>query len=322
VTRRIAVMLCATLLLAGCTGDGDRGLGDDDASGAPQAWLTLSPMPTPRTEVAAAAADGRIVVAGGFDAAGDTVATVEVYDVEADEWTEGPDLPLAVNHAMAASDGERVYVLGGYNREGTPTSGAYVLEGGTWTSLEEMPEPRAAGGAVFAADGLFVAGGIGPTGLAGSTMVLALATGRWGPAAGLNEPREHLGVTALGDLVYAVGGRVNGLAGNLATVERLDPATGVWEELPGMPTARGGTAAAAGGGLVISAGGEQESGTFAEVEAYDPDARSWQALPELPTPRHGLGVVVSDETLYVIAGGPAPGLTVTGVVEALDLRTV
>ena len=314
--------LCAVLVLAGCTDDGDRGLGDDDDSGAPQAWLTLSPMPTPRTEVAAAAAGGRIVVAGGFDGDGHTVATVEVYDVEADEWSEGPDLPLAVNHAMAASDGERVFVLGGYNREGDPTSGAYALEDGEWVSLPEMPEPRAAGGAAFAAEGVFVAGGIGPGGLAGSTMVLELAIDRWSLAPGLNEPREHLGVTALGGLVYAVGGRVNGLAGNLATAERLDPATGVWELLPGMPTARGGTAAAAGGGLVISAGGEQPSGTFAEVEAYDPDARSWQALPELPSPRHGLGVVVADETLYVIGGGPTPGLSVTGVVEALDLRTV
>ena len=35
------------------------------------------------------------------------------------------------------------------------------------------------------------------------------------------------------------------------------------------------------------------------------------------SPRHGLGVVASKGRVYTIAGGPQPGLTVSGVVESL-----
>ncbi|HET8787352.1 MAG TPA: kelch repeat-containing protein, partial [Actinomycetes bacterium] len=98
----------ATLLLAACTG------GEPDppapAATAPAptragdpAWRTLAAAPSERTEVAAAAVGGRIWVLGGYAPDGATLATVEVYDTTADTWARGPDLPVAVNHAMAAT---------------------------------------------------------------------------------------------------------------------------------------------------------------------------------------------------------------------------
>ena len=38
------------------------------------------------------------------------------------------------------------------------------------------------------------------------------------------------------------------------------------------------------------------------------------------TPRHGLGVVTFGRTVYAIAGGPQPGLFVSGANEALPFR--
>jgi hypothetical protein len=317
--RRALALLVAATLAGGCDG----GTRTEDDPGASLAWETLAPMSVPRTEVAAAAAGGTIVVAGGFDSSGATVDTVELYDVEADEWSEGPPLPAAVDHAMAASDGETVYVFGGYDADRNPTAGAFAFHDGGWIVLDDpMPETRAAGGAAYSDRLIYVAGGIGPDGLADRTMVLNLDSGRWTVGGGLIVPREHLAVTALDGVVYAVGGRIGGMDGNLNAVERLVPTNGRWEVAADLPTARGGLGAAAGAGLVIAAGGEEEPGTFAEVEAYDPTGRSWSALPDLPTPRHGLGVVVADAILFVIAGGPEPGLSVSGVVDALDLRTV
>jgi len=317
--RRALALLFTLVAVAGCEGDPPI----EGGPGSGLAWETLAPMPTPRTEVAAAASGGTIVVVGGFDADGDTVDTVELYDVDADEWSAGPPLPAAVDHAMAASDGETVYVFGGYDADRLPTVGAFAFRDGEWAVLDDpMPEPRAAGGAAYVDGLVFVAGGIGPDGLADRTMVLEVETGRWTLGGGLVVPREHLAVTGLDGIVYAVGGRVGGLGGNLNTLERLRPSTGRWEIQASMPTARGGLGAAAGAGLVIAVGGEEEPGTFPEAEAYDPTGRSWSALPGLPTARHGLGVVVAGAVLFVIGGGPEPGLSVSGVVEALDLRTV
>jgi hypothetical protein len=302
------------LVLAGCTAE--------TVTPAPRAtgleWRELAPVPTPRTEVAAAVADGSIVVAGGF-APGGTVPTVEVYDVAADEWTAGPDLPVGVNHAMATSVEGEVYVFGGTLGDGEISDAAFVLRDGAWQPLPAMPEPRTAGGAAVAGELIYVVGGVGPEGVAERTLVLDPAAGRWSVTEGLGRPREHMGVAAVGERVYAVGGRAGSLAG-FPDVEVLDPGTGSLTPLPDLPTPRGGMAAAAtSNGYVVAAGGEEEGGTFDEVEAFDVDAERWLALPPMPTARHGVGVVAVGTTVYIIAGGVEPGLSFSGAVEAIDL---
>jgi hypothetical protein len=62
------------------------------------------------------------------------------------------------------------------------------------------------------------------------------------------------------------------------------------------------------------------AGTIASVFAYAPSARRWERLEDLPTPRHGLAVVGIGSRVYVIGGGPRPGLFVSAANESLDVR--
>jgi non-specific serine/threonine protein kinase len=315
--RERVLFVVSIAALAACTGE--------PTSPAPRAtgleWVSLATMPTPRTEVAAAVADGRIVVVGGF-APGATVGTTEIYDVAGDDWSAGPDLPVAVNHAMAASFDGEAYVFGGTTGDGEISDGAFVLREGAWQTLPAMPEPRTAGGAAVADGLIYVVGGIGPEGVTDRTLVFDAASGRWSVTEGLGRPREHMGVAAVEDRVYAVGGRAGTLVG-FGDVEVLDPGTGSWSPLPDMPTPRGGMAATAtSNGFVVAAGGEEEGGTFDEVEAFDVDAEEWVALPPMPTARHGVGVVAVGTTVYVIAGGVDPGLSFSGAVESIDLAAL
>jgi hypothetical protein len=82
---------------------------------------------------------------------------------------------------------------------------------------------------------------------------------------------------------------------------------------------RGGTAAAAIAGQVVSVGGEGPEGTEATVYAYTARTRRWRRLADLPTPRHGLGLVPLAGRVYAVAGGPRPGLFVSGVNEYLPV---
>jgi N-acetylneuraminic acid mutarotase len=281
-------------------------------------WSDRTPLPVPRSEVAGAVLTGKIAVIGGFLADGSSSRRVDLYDPASDRWSRLPDLPLAVNHAMAAADGRRIYVVGGYAEDG-PTRAAFVLQAGAWKRLPLLPEPRAAGGAAFAGGKLYVVGGVFERGrLAREAFVFDPKRGRWSEIPGPRQ-REHVGVAALGGRIYAVGGRSAGFDTNVAIAEEYRPASGKWFRLPSVPGARGGTGLAPAGGLLLSVGGEGPEGTIAEVYAFDPRTRRWQRLPDLPTPRHGLAVEGIANRLYAVAGGPEPGLTVSGANEVLTL---
>jgi non-specific serine/threonine protein kinase len=319
---RVAGLIAVVLALAGCSPVATRTSPDEPttpAAGAGTlAWRGLAAVPTARTEVAAAASAGHIYVMGGFTADGATVGTVEVIDLATGRWARGPDLPVAVNHAMAATVGDVVHVFGGYLDGNVPSAAAFRLEGGAWRTLAPPPQARAAGTAVAVDGAVYVAGGIAAGGgLAGAMLRYDTAANQWSTVEGPPTPREHLGGAGYDGRVYTVGGRT-AAAGNLVAFEVFDTRTGTWSRLPELPTRRGGLAATATcSGRIIAVGGEAAE-TFDEVEAFDVVGGQWSALPPLPTPRHGLGVVAVGTVLYTLAGGPHPGLFVADTTEVLD----
>jgi N-acetylneuraminic acid mutarotase len=282
-------------------------------------WQERAPLPSARSEVAAASFRGGVAVVGGFLADGSSSREVDLYSPQGDSWQRLPDLPVPVNHAMAAATGGRLYVLGGY---GGPLVGArrtaFVLEGKAWTRLPPLPAIRAAGGAAIVGGRLYVVGGVGAAGLARKAFVLDLASRRWSAISG-PRPREHLAVAAAGGRVYALAGRTAGLDTNLSVFEVYSTSTKRWRRLSPVSAPRGGTGAAAVGRLIVSAGGEQPGGTIASVYGYDLASGRWRRLPDLPTPRHGLGVASAGGRIYAVAGGTTPGLSASSVNEALAI---
>jgi N-acetylneuraminic acid mutarotase len=276
------------------------------AGAAPAPWQTHAPLPEPRTEVAAGLARGELVVVGGFTAGGGNSDRVDAYSLARNSWRRLPDLPLAVDHAAAASANGIVYVAGGYGGDRNPLRTVFALgRDATWRELARMPDARAAAGGVD-----------GRRGLARVAFALDLRTGRWSRLPGPS-PREHLAATAVGARVYAVGGRSAGIDTNTNRFESYDARSRRWTRLAPLPQARGGTGAAYVDGRIISVGGERPQGTIASVYAYELKTRRWRRLPDLPTPRHGLGVVAANGRVYVVGGGPQPGLTVSGALESL-----
>jgi N-acetylneuraminic acid mutarotase len=284
-------------------------------------WQRAASVPVARTEVAAASMGSAFVVVGGYVADGTTSGRVDVYDARRRAWERLPDLAVPVNHAAAAGPYRaRVYVVGGYTALRKPSRDVFAI---TRSAVERVrapaPEPRAAGGAAILGRRLYVVGGVSSTGLARRTLVLDLESERWTTAPGPT-PREHLAVTTDGRRIYAVGGRLRGYDTNLRLVESWAPGERRWRREPPLPQARGGTGAAVRGRWLVSVGGEAPSGTLRRVYAFDLRARRWRRLPDLPTARHGLGVVRQDGRIYVVAGGPRPGVFVSGANEVLTIR--
>ncbi|MBA2332588.1 MAG: galactose oxidase [Actinobacteria bacterium] len=305
-SRRFGTALLAFVLLA-------------SGAGGSTGWKRHAPLPAPRTEVAAAVANGRIVAVGGFVSSGASSPRTDAYSIADNRWSRLPDLPVAVDHAAAASASGKVYVLGGYGADRQPLRTAFVLEAGRWRALARLPEARAAAAAAVAGGILYVVGGVDDRrGLARVALALDLRTGRWSRLPGPT-PREHLAAAAGNGMVYALGGRRAGYDTNVALLEVYRPATRGWSRLPAVPTARSGTGAAFVSGRLVSVGGEEPAGTISSVFAYAPRERRWRRLANLPTPRHGLGVVAHSGRVYAVAGGPRPGLTTSGAVESLPV---
>lgn len=281
------------------------------AGAASPRWRAAAPVPIARTEVAAALFGREIAVVGGFLASSANSTRADAYSPLRNRWRRLPDLPTSVDHAMAAGRGSELYVVGGYAAGSVALPTAYVLRQGRWTALPPMPAPRAAAGAAVARGKLYVVGGVeAPGRLASQAFAFDFESRRWSVIAG-PRAREHLGAAALGGVVYAVAGRTSGLDTNLDVVEAYEPAGNRWRAVTRVPGRRGGTAAAAVAGRLVSAGGEEPGGTIRTVFAYNPSTRRWRRLADLPRPRHGLGLVGYRGRAYALAGGPQPGLTVS-----------
>ena len=291
-------------------------LGAGLAGAASPRWRSAAPVPIPRTEVSAAVFGREIGVVGGFLAGGANSSRADAYSPARNRWRRLPNLPVRVDHAMAVGRGNELIVVGGYG-PGGPRASAFVLRNGRWRTLPSMPAPRAAAGAAVVGGKLYVVGGVeGPGRLAQDAFAYDFAAGRWSLIAG-PRPREHLGAAGLGGRVYAVAGRTAGLDTNLDIVEAYEPAGNRWRAIPRVPATRGGTAAAAVAGRLVSVGGEEPGGTIRSVFAYNPATRRWGRLPDLPRPVHGLGLVGYRGRAFALAGGPQPGLTVSGANQTL-----
>jgi N-acetylneuraminic acid mutarotase len=284
------------------------------------AWRSEPRLPLARGEVAATTVRGEIAVVGGFLADGTSSPRVDLYSPVSKTWRRAADLPVAVNHTLAAARLGRLYVAGGYGPSGRLRR-AWVLDRGRWRALPPMPYGLAAGGAAFLGGKLYLVGGVAGAPdrsvLVRRALVLDPAhPDRWrfAPAP---TPREHLAVTVAAGRIYALGGRTAGYDTNLALVESWRPGDRAWRAEPPLPEPRGGTGAAVVGAKIISVGGEAPSGTLAKVYAYDIVRRVWQQLPNLPAPRHGLGVAAAGGRVYAIGGGRMPGLAVSDVAQSL-----
>ncbi|WP_162449974.1 Kelch repeat-containing protein [Phytoactinopolyspora mesophila] len=336
------VAVVGAMAMAACSSPDDTGPEPDSATIEPgppvdtepaedpeAPWVRLDAAPSSRTEVAAATLGTQIYVVGGFGPDGSTVSTVEILDTETGEWSEGPELPVGLNHAMAVSAAGTIFVIGGYGGFVTDISmEVYRLEDDTWQAMAPMPEGRAAAAVAAVDDTVYVAGGMGADEghshslVEDDMLVYDAAADTWSTTTGLPTPREHVAGAAVDGLVYVMGGREG--AENLDTAEVYDPAADTWSSLAAMPTARSGLGvAAACEQHVIVVGGERiiegEAGVYDEVEAYDVESGTWQTLPPLPTARHGLGVEAVGAGLYVLSGGPSPGIVVSAAAEVLDL---
>src|SRR5207249_10793520 len=91
---------------------------------------------------AAAAYNGRMYVAGGYDGAG-SVSAFQKYDIASNTWSIGPWLPTPLGGEAIAAYNGNVYVVGGTLDGITPSSSVYIytIALDTWSVGPSLPIP-------------------------------------------------------------------------------------------------------------------------------------------------------------------------------------
>ena len=214
----------------------------------------------------------------------------------ADQWQPLQDMPIAVRSAAVATDGARVYAVGGTSVSGrTSAFQVLTLRSNSWETLPDYPIAVDWASAAWVGGRLHVFGGVTDSGRATAAhFVFDETTSAWTRAPSL--PRGVAGSAAvvLGGEIHLFGGNARMAPTYTADVFAFDAGQQKWRTAPSVPDAGINWASAASSELAYLVGGQRaELRTSSDIWEYSPDERSWLRAVRLRTAReaHAVGAV-------------------------------
>lgn len=223
-------------------------------------------------------------------------------------WTAQAALPEGRSRLAVASDGKKLYAIGGETAVGI-TDGVTIYDplSNGWLSGPRKPTAVANVAAVYLNARIYVPGGT--TAAGGVTNVLEVydpKTTTWEARASLPAPITAYGLATLADKIYLFGG----WDGERYRAEAYvyDPAKDAWASVSPLPAPRAFMGAGASKDSIYVVGGYDGKQELASVLRYDPagegtSAGPWSTRAAMHQQRGGLGAAVIGTRLYVVGGG-------------------
>jgi subtilisin family serine protease/N-acetylneuraminic acid mutarotase len=203
------------------------------------AWSEKAPLPDARNAVAAGAVGGKIVVTGGWAAAGPSPSTW-VYDPAGDAWAAAADSPVSLSASGQAVAGGKLYVVGGCTTSAcTPMSSdvaAYDPATDSWTQLADYPDTVAFASCGGIGDKVYCTGGNDGGGGTAASFVYDPGADSWSPIADAPVDTWASGYTVANGTLVVNGGVQGAVITNRSFA--YDPASEAWSDLPNTNTAR------------------------------------------------------------------------------------
>jgi N-acetylneuraminic acid mutarotase len=295
----------------------------DPVFGKSNTWVDGADLSMPSVAFATCSIGGKVqaVGLGWFGVTPDKVAE---FDPETGDWTSRANMPTARAWLTATSVGHECFVIGG-GVSGAPltTVEAFSPRLNSWEIKAPLPGPRSAMGSATVNGKVYVIGGSSvfawdsPT--VAEVAIYDPATDQWSIGADMPTPRMGVGVAAIGDYIYAVGGSNYALGLQSSNiVERYDTVKDEWTTLASMPEKRNFVAVSVVHGYLYAIGGLIDGGdnTSNSVFRYDPKTNSWSTRKVMSRSRYAPGSVSLNGQIYVVGGRElreSPPLTATEV---------
>ena len=266
--------------------------------------------------------DGRVLVAGGYGARGDGLASAEIYDPSTGAFTatETMTTPRRMHSSTLLADG-RILIAGGYSL-GTPSASAEIYEpaSGTFSATGNLTFPRGGHTAILLSSGkVLIIGGYGSPGFP-----LVAPAEIYDPAAGLFTATESYqgdgGCDFCAPAVLLADDTVLFAGQNQAQL--YDPASAVFS-LTGTGSPCLSPATLLLDGKVLFAGGECE-GREATAELYDPATGAFNFTGSMGSPRVWHSLTLLPDGTVLAAGGETDscssrGCSFAGTVASAEL---
>jgi DNA-binding CsgD family transcriptional regulator len=206
-------------------------------------WTPVSALPIPLSNLAAALWQDEIYVAGGAMPAAEDRSTQTLssdlwrYMIDEDRWQLAGELPAPLAGSSLIATADALYLLGGWDGEAMRaevwrlalSAEMEPVTADDWEVATQMEVAHAFGGAVLVGNVIYVAGGYDGQREVATAGRYLIERGEWEKLPSLSTPRG--GVQLLYDdlAIFAVGG---GWTEPVNTIERFDPATGIWSHFP------------------------------------------------------------------------------------------
>ena len=248
-------------------------------------WTSWA-LNTPRCQhTATLLTNGTVLVVGGADGSGNSLASAEVFDPAIGRWTYTlhPPQTARARHTATLLPNGQVLVAGGVDSSGNPLSSAEVYDptAGTWTATANpLNTARQHHTATLLPNGqAMVAGGLGAGGtLAPGAELYDPSSGKWTSTGDLNTARESHTATLLPNGKVLVAGGAGSSGNPLSSAEVYDPSVGTWTtDTAALNTARQfHTATLLPNGQVLIAGGvDSTPKATSSAELGDPAQGAW-----------------------------------------------
>lgn len=274
--------------------------------------------------------DGRVLIAGGKDSAGEPVTNVDIVGLDGTIVSAAPMNIARAGHAAVWLYNGYVLITGGTTRGGGATNTAEMYDPLTdhWTLLPSvMVDPRSGHTATNLLDGrILIAGGSNGTSALNSVEIFSIFDETFSFAGSMDSARQNHAAAALLDgRVLIVGGKnAEGLA--LSSTQVFNPETNGIDAGPALMEARqDATATTLLDGTVLVAGGRNpqfpRNGAVevASLDLIDISAGSSRMLPvTMSTPRADhIALLLADNNQVLLVGGE----TSEGPTASVDVYT-
>jgi N-acetylneuraminic acid mutarotase len=243
-------------------------------------WTDVADYPTAIMDAAVASHDGKTYVVGGSNG-NYAIPNANVYDPAAGSWSAIAPLPQPMNASSAGFIGDTLYVAGGWDNFGNPSSTLYVYDPGTnsWSQAASMPTGVAAAGTAVTGGRLDVIGGCTGSCGASSAAVYSYDPGNnsWSQLPGYPATVAFPACGGVDAVVVCAGG-----SGASASTYVYTPGSPGWVKKTDMPDDAWGAAVATANGRLEVMGGAIDNGAAVTNQgfAYDPASDTWSALPD------------------------------------------